>query len=712
MYNQDEYIYNEFINNFSDTKEPMAIYGIGIAARNLVSRIPEYNIVGLMDGKRKTGTIWNKAIIDTCDVVELGVKKIVIIARPAVIGVIYHRISSFAKENHILVMDVHGRDLSEEFKLREYDIPYYHKSWNDLTAECDKHAIVTFDIFDTLLVRKTMQPKDVFDIVERKMKKEDSYIELFSEIRKRAEESWYDRDINPTIFQIYDEIQRLTGISDRTKEQYLKMELDTEFQVIEPRKSMLKFYNTIKGNKEIYLISDMYLPKDFLDKILKECGYEGYKDIYVSCEYNCSKQNGLFQEFLKVDPTRKEAIHIGDNSVADGECARNAGIETFEIMSEKEMLESSVYNVVLEKECTLMDRIAIGLFCWKAFDDPFTFCGTNGKLKLDDHKEIAYLFVAPEIIYFVCWLMKSIIVQGCDYVLYPSRDAYILEKICNVVKEEQKLDQYPDGKYIYTSRRSMFAASVFDKKDIDYVSTFEYYGSMNELFEERFNLKIDEMKNEALNDEKIQEIVSKYKEDILSICRKERTNYRKYLKEIGVLQYKNLAFIDFVAAGTIQNGLRKVIPENDLVGFYFLKRNTGNDELENELKVKSFYEPLGDYQLEANIYKFYLFFEMILTSPEPTFNCIEDNGKPCFEEEMRDNLHMKVVGEMQGEIMTYARDISAICPELLDEEVSRDFSDQLVGFMGKEFSEIASEEVISLVLTDKFLSTKHNIFDR
>ena len=70
MYNQEEFIFTEFKKNYRDTREPIVIYGIGVDAGKLVSKIPEYNIVGLMDGKQKSGEIHGKPIIDYKEVLE------------------------------------------------------------------------------------------------------------------------------------------------------------------------------------------------------------------------------------------------------------------------------------------------------------------------------------------------------------------------------------------------------------------------------------------------------------------------------------------------------------------------------------------------------------------------------------------------------------------------------------------------------------------
>ena len=168
MYHESEYIYQEFEAHFSNRKkEPLVLYGIGKNTGELLEKIQDYQIAGLMDGKRKEGNIWNKPILDYKDVLALNVKTIVIIARPAVIGVIYHRISDFCSQNSITVYDVRGKDLSEIYVNQEQEIPYFKQSFEDLKKAIEKHTVISFDVFDTLMMRKILYPEDIFTVVEK-----------------------------------------------------------------------------------------------------------------------------------------------------------------------------------------------------------------------------------------------------------------------------------------------------------------------------------------------------------------------------------------------------------------------------------------------------------------------------------------------------------------------------------------------------------------
>lgn len=710
MYNQDEFIYTQFKKNYTDKKEAIVIYGIGIDVGKLIPKIQEYNIIGLMDGKQKTGEIYGKHIIDYKELLEFGVKKIIIVARPAVLSVIYHRIEKFTRENSIFVGDVQGRNMADIFCACENDIPYFKKSWFDLKNICAKHDIITFDIFDTLIVRKTAQPKDIFEVVEMDLAKSDFYMSNFAEIRMKAEDICYKKKMNPTIYQIYDEIKKLTKCSEEIKLKYLKKEIRTEKQFLCARKSMLDFFNELKEKKEIYLISDMYLPSEILKDILAKCGYTGYKAIFVSCEHGCSKSEGLFEKFVEEDERRKNALHIGDNEISDGKSAENAGLNVFLVMNKMEMLENSSYSGILDKTESLLDRISIGLFCNRAFDDPFTLHGTKGKLRLDNHKDIAYLFIAPEILYFSCWLINNIIKSSCDYVMYPSRDAFVLQKICLTITMNQKIADFPEGHYTYVSRRALHAATVFEQADIERIVAHEYSGSTSGLFKNRFNVTLpEEIEGYDLDD--VMKLAKKYSGFILERCQKERVNYLAYLEQNKLGSKKKLAFIDFVAAGTIQNGLRKLL-HNNIQGFYFLKRKTDDIDRERNLHVISFYPSKGDFELDVNIYRYYLFFELLLTSPESTLNYISDDLNPVFLPEKRGREEIDMVMEMQEEMLRFANEVSKLHPSITSEYLDKNFPDMIAGFMEKEYSDIKCEKILAMDLTDEYFAKTFNIFDR
>lgn len=718
MYDEAEYIYQEFQKHFREKKEdPMVLYGIGKNTGKLLPKISDYHIVGLMDEKRRKGFIWEKPILDYEDVRLLNVKTIIIIARPAVIGIIYRRISKFCSENDIIVYDVKGNDLSKLYVNQENDIPYFYQRLEILEKEIQKYDIISFDVFDTLIMRKILYPSDIFTMMELNLRKEgDRGVSNFARLRMEAERQLNDENINPTLDEIYDQIQKMSGIGREYRERLSALEISLEMEFLIPRKEVLELFNRIKRKKKIYLISDMYLSKENISKILLKCGYDGYEEIYVSCEKRKKKEEGLFELFIadikKKGYNERCCLHIGDNYIADIMGAKSAGLDAFHIMSALELLENSSYRELLKADLDFVDHLTIGLLCAKLFHNPFALYGTKGKVQMEMLSDLAYALIAPIVLCFTIWLMQQILNFNCDYVLYPSRDAYLIQMLCQKLCEVQKVDRFPEGKYFYTSRRAVMASGMWDLKDINYVAEFKFYGSISQLFEKRFAITVDKKaENIEVEDRKaLKYYIEKYQQKILESSKRERKNYVNYISNIGFSKSNKIAFIDFVAAGRVQNGLEKLIPEKSIQGFYFLKLDPDKGEIDRDISVESFLPSKGAFEADLNVYKYYLFLEIVLTSFEPTFCCISDKGDVCFMEETRSPEHRKTVNEIQKGILEYTEEFARLCPELLMHPVKWNVPDTILGFIGNKYTTLEMQEIKSLMLTDEFFNQAFDVF--
>lgn len=81
------------------------------------------------------------------------------------------------------------------------------KSIKELIQAADAYDAVSFDIFDTLIMRRTLFPEDVFIIVEQKLKAR-GFLCDFAANRKRAV---LENTIpNPNIYEIYNQFAEFT----------------------------------------------------------------------------------------------------------------------------------------------------------------------------------------------------------------------------------------------------------------------------------------------------------------------------------------------------------------------------------------------------------------------------------------------------------------------------------------------------------------------
>ena len=185
-----------------------------------------------------------------------------------------------------------------------------------------KYENISFDIFDTLIERDVKDPLEIFSLVGNETGEFD-FRNKRIQAEKLARRNSRSREI--TIDEIYLEYKE-----ENYSIEYLKsIELIMEERHIHLKKNMMRFYHRcIVENKNVFLVSDMYLPADFIESLLISCGIRDYKKLYVSCEYKKNKVTSeLFRILLDQENISKEDIvHIGDSPKADFWGARKAGI--------------------------------------------------------------------------------------------------------------------------------------------------------------------------------------------------------------------------------------------------------------------------------------------------------------------------------------------------------------------------------------------------
>lgn len=154
----------------------------------------------------------------------------------------------------------------------------------------------SWDCFDTLIARRHFHPKTIFDEVGKRLGDPE-----FKAKRVAAEKA-----SNKTYEDIY---KRLPGIDPQ-------IELDVELE------HMFPIYENMNRVQDGDLIlSDMYLPEDFVRKLLEKCGLNKQVDIIVTPN---GKKKGWIWDSVKAKYNIE--THYGDNYKSDVVSAQKHGI--------------------------------------------------------------------------------------------------------------------------------------------------------------------------------------------------------------------------------------------------------------------------------------------------------------------------------------------------------------------------------------------------
>lgn len=236
-----------------------------------------------------------------------------------------------------------------------------HKSNNRMDVELlfkklSEYDVVSFDIFDTLILRPLARPTDLFYLLESR-----NGMFNFIELRRLAEERARQKTTKPNyevdIYDIYDELSRYYKID---KDKAIIDEINTEMDLCYANPYIKQVYDKLeKSGKTIIAVSDMYIPEKLMKKILNSCGYN-IQNIFVSCDYGVSKLNGLLQKkAMNLIGTNFKYIHIGDNYNSDIFGSKKAGWDAYHYQMTHDMgrkyrqinatsFASSLYNGVID----------------------------------------------------------------------------------------------------------------------------------------------------------------------------------------------------------------------------------------------------------------------------------------------------------------------------------------------------------------------------
>lgn len=190
---------------------------------------------------------------------------------------------------------------------------------NKLKKLIDEVSVVSFDIFDTLLLRTYAKPVDLFYHLEKLYK-----VDNFALNRIEAEKKARLNKEEVTIDEIYSEIPQYSFM--------LEKEIELEAKNLHQNKEMFDIYQyALKEGKKVIITSDMYLPFNVIEDVLIKNGYSDFYKLYLSNVYNKTKFSGkLFDLILEeLNIKQKDILHIGDNYNIDYLSAKNKGMNAF-----------------------------------------------------------------------------------------------------------------------------------------------------------------------------------------------------------------------------------------------------------------------------------------------------------------------------------------------------------------------------------------------
>ena len=665
-----EVVVNQFKESFGKYKEKrILIYGTGKNTKSVLDHcLEEYNIIGLMDQTKDNEEIWGLHVFPIDELEKAKPDMIVIVARPSVNLIIYNRIKKKTEELNIPVYKLDGTKMSysEEESNAE---SLFLENEELLKKEIEKYSVVSFDIFDTLLMRRTLYEEDVFHIMLSML--DESVKNNFIKNRKEAYLN-LRREKYPSLDEIYHELNKTYNFNKRDLEKIKKLEIEVEDSLIISRKNMIDIANKcIEDNKTVILVSDMYLPAEIICGWLEKFGLERGYELFLSCEKRMDKGDGLFDYIADIYGA-DNILHIGDNEIKDRIIPAKIGINTFKIMAARDMLFSSKLKSLVPMADDLYKRNVLGTLISDVYNNPFILYGTNGKLRIDTEDILARL-LAPIVLTYVRWTIGNIRKYKIDKVLFVARDGALPQKIYKKIKEKNK-EKLPSSVYLYTSGRALAMANVDENTDF-YTLYEEYRGTTERFVKDILGITI----KDDDKDGNIATVIEKYKNEIIQSSLCEREEYKCYLQKYNLEESKSILYCDFFSKGTGQDNLEKLLGTK-LVGNY-LNKSISKFENRNKLKYETLFVADNHYEKDYGVFQNYSLLEYIISSDEPCLKCLKD-GKPVFFEEDRGRGGIDFMLKIQKGVLDFCDELFSFSE--IDYDVNNaEFEDMILKMIGE-----------------------------
>lgn len=596
---------------------------------------------------------------------------------------IFNQLMDYCRQHQACIVDEWGRNVSQICQ-KALDTRFCDKA--TLLDAIKVHDYISFDIFDTLLMRKVLLPEDVFELTARRLAKQGTVIKDFKQKRLKAQEEL--GLTNPDIYDIYERFQKKYKITKEVAEFCIELELQIESEVLVAREEMVAIYRECqKLGKKVYLVTDMYIPAEKLKPILDKNGITDYDGLYVSCDKKQLKLQGLLEQY-RDEQKAKNCLHIGDHLIHDAICAGLAGMDYCLISSAIKMAQKTDFKESIMCAVTLEEHVMLGLVFARIMNSPFQGVTEDGRIKIVSDYDYAYGFCAAIVSQYILWMYDKVKKEGYDDILFASRDGFLIQKMYGFLRGQRNDESMPKGIYFYTSRKASVMTCINNEAYINMIIDISDGMPPGKMMKERFGLAPKDIhKYEKEKYDIVHPYVWEHVAAIFKRADEARLNYFKYMGNINLGIGKRYAFMDFVSSATSQKSLAKIAPF-ELQGLYVGWNGTDD---KNEVGVTPMFEGNGTYFM-----KYYKVMETFMTSDEPSLSHFDSNGKPVFDKQDRSESELTYVSNMQKACMDFFMDFIDMA-DISEDGISNDFTDSV--FAASDRAEMLDKESVLNHLT-------------
>ncbi|MCJ2016302.1 glycosyltransferase [Methylobacterium sp. E-065] len=494
-------------------------------------------------------------------------------------------------------------------------------------------AVISFDIFDTLVVRMFRRPESVFDSLEHDLSLGSTVPVSFFEERMRtageALAAFRGRYEDITIQEIYSQMSLYRDPAP---------ELALESRIMMPHPLGRKLYDfALSQGKPIFLVSDMYLDEVTVRKILSDCGYGGFAKLFLSSTHRLKKESGKLFEVVNESASHlgfrsQQILHIGDNWLGDVERPKQAGLRSlrFQPLNERRRTlfpAPSSAGAALSREGRIWESLSAQMASlWYEADPPE--CS-------DFFVRLGYEVTGPFALSLAVHSYRVALKSEAQKILFLARDGRIAKIAYDALQAYGSTDTI-SSEYAWLSRATVVPATLRNPlSDSDVYFLMEgihlaqkpvrYYLKKANLDLESPAVVREVLRNfDSIDDvpgwsdrKRLARTLTALSEVIYSANEQNRTALEAYLKSLGLDEIDTVVVVDVGWLLNIQTRLQQFLNslgwKTRLVGAYMGSRaraaaNTDHHSLLFELGEPSIFSDLVERHVSL--------FEVLFSAPE------------------------------------------------------------------------------------------------
>lgn len=405
----------------------------------------------------------------------------------------------------------------------------------------DATDTVSFDLFDTLVLRPFLRPTDLFYLLQEDFERlvgVSSYL-LFPELRVAAEAAcrlrvraehpdWED----VTLDEIYAQMALDYPIGTDALDALKARECELELRFCTPRRIGRELFALARARgKRVIVCSDMYLPQATVEAILTQNGY-ACDGVYLSSTLRLGKWTGHLYRHVRsaLGVPSGRILHIGDNRASDVDNARKSGWQSAHLPSPVALFQNEVpeffgggaNRALIDGVGGMRDgqnpawgffgyRTALAVGVNRLWDSPYAQIAEGSDYDAAPYR-MGYFALGQYLYAITDWLAKKATHEERGRVHFVARDGYLPMQAYELLRATDS--ELPPANYLYISRKALALTDVYAPIDL-----YSLRGKL--LTEATSPRRIDEL------------LASYYKDGITTLCEKMTLDDAAYCRRFA-----------------------------------------------------------------------------------------------------------------------------------------------------------------------------------